>query len=110
MVDPKQPISPEAISAAGLDDWRVIDGVLCALFHTGDFAGGARLTGQIAVVADELNHHPDVDLRYPHLTVRTISHDVSALTSRDVELARRISTLAAEAGAAPGPGEVTGPG
>lgn len=109
MVDPKQPISPEDISAAGLSDWRVIDGVLCALFHTGNFAAGARLTGQIAVVADELNHHPDVDLRYPHLTVRTISHDVSALTSRDVDLARRISTLAAETGAEAAPGEATGP-
>ena len=47
-----------------------------------------RWSRKIAEVADEANHHPDVDLRYPHLTVSLMSHDVGAITARDVRLAR----------------------
>ena len=70
-------------------------------YDTGDFNTGAALVTEIAKVADEANHHPDVDLRYPHLTVSLKSHDVGALTARDVRLARRISELAADAGVSP---------
>ena len=67
-------------------------------FQTGDFNKGAALVTKIAEAADEANHHPDVDLRYPHLTVSLSSHDVGAITARDIRLARRISELAEEAG------------
>ena len=39
-----------------------------------------------------------MDLRYPHLTVSLKSHDVGAITQRDLRLARRISELAGAAG------------
>ena len=67
-------------------------------FDTGDFNTGAALVTKIAEAADEANHHPDVDLRYPHLTVSLSSHDVDAITPRDIRLARKISELAADAG------------
>ncbi len=50
--------------------------------------------------AEEANHHPDLDLRYPFLAVKLVSHDVGGVTSRDLELAGRISELAAAAGVA----------
>jgi 4a-hydroxytetrahydrobiopterin dehydratase len=86
------------IADAGLDGWRKVLDRLVVRFETGDFNAGAALVGRIAEVADEANHHPDVDLRYPHLTVSLKSHDVGAITDRDIRLARRISELAAEAG------------
>ena len=99
----KQRLSGQQVLDEGLDGWRVVLGKLVARFGTGDFSSGARLVSEIARVADEANHHPDVDLRYPHVTVTLLSHDVDALTARDVRLARRISELAAEAGADPDP-------
>lgn len=102
------PVSPyEATHAEGLQDWRYGLGALLARFDTGDFATGAALAQSIAEVADELNHHPDVDLRYPFVIVRTTSHDVGTITSRDLDLARRISQLAVEAGAAARPEAVS---
>lgn len=99
MSGPKDPISPYEISRTeGLDDWRQVRDALSTRLDTGDFATGAKLVQQIADVADELNHHPDVDLQYGALFVRTKSHDVDAITARDVALARRISELAAAAG------------
>ncbi len=91
-------LSYQQILDAGLDDWRKLMGPLQTRFRTGDFATGLALVNRIGEVAEELNHHPDLDLRYPHLNVRLFSHDVGAVTDRDVTMARRISELAREAG------------
>jgi len=86
------------VEAAGLSDWRQLFEALRRRFLTGDFATGLQLVGRIGELAEEANHHPDVDLRYPHVNVRLFSHDVFGVTSRDVDLARAISTVAAELG------------
>lgn len=96
----KQGLTGQQISEAGIGDWRLVMGRLIARFDTGDFNTGAALVAQIAAAADEVDHHPDVDLRYPHLTVSLMSHDVSAVTARDVRLAQRITELADAAGVA----------
>jgi 4a-hydroxytetrahydrobiopterin dehydratase len=46
-----------------------------------------------------MNHHPDLDLRYPTLHVRLSSHDVGGITQRDIDLARQISEMAGRLGA-----------
>lgn len=99
MSDPNAPISPEELShTEGLEGWSQDGDTLVAIIETGGFSRGAALLPEIARVADELNHHPDVDVRYGQVVIRTTSHDVGHLTSRDVELARRISRLVDETG------------
>ena len=39
---------------------------------------------RIGAAAEEMNHHPDLDLRYGQVHVRLFSHDVFGVTSRDV--------------------------
>ncbi len=86
------------VEAAGLDDWRQLFSALHTRFRTGDFATGLSLVNAIGALAEEANHHPDLDLRYPHLNVALMSHDVFGVTSRDVDLARAISAAATELG------------
>jgi len=97
----KQRLTGHQVLDAGLDGWRYVLDKLVVRYATGDFNTGAALVARIAAAADEVDHHPDVDLRYPHLTVSLTSHDVSAVTARDLRLAQRISELAAQAGVAP---------
>jgi 4a-hydroxytetrahydrobiopterin dehydratase len=97
-MDDKQALTGTEVQEEGIDDWRWVLNKLVARFDTGDFNTGAALVTKIAEAADEANHHPDVDLRYPHLTVSLRSHDVEAITQRDVRLARKISELAKDAG------------
>jgi len=80
----------------GVDDWRVLFGGAHAHFRTGSFATGVALVDAIGELADAMNHHPDVDLRYGGVTVRLVSHDVGGLSDRDVRLARQISEAARE--------------
>ena len=79
----------------GLSDWTFRDGTLHAHFETGDFATGLKLLNRVGEAAEAMNHHPDLDLRYPHLEITLSSHDAGGVTDRDVALARTISELAA---------------
>ena len=90
-----------------LQDWRLLFSTLHARFETGDFATGVRLVDAIGEAAEEINHHPDVDVTYRRVDVRLTSHDVGGVTQRDVRLARTISTLAERLGAIPKPAETS---
>lgn len=73
--------------------WGYIDGRLRSQFQTLNFSNGVQFVNQIARVADDLNHHPDVLLTYPRVTIDIFTHDIGGLTEFDFELAKRISKL-----------------
>ncbi len=96
-----QRIQPwEIVDREGLVDWRAILRTIRAEFDAGTFAAAGELAAAIARLADESDHHPELDLRYPALVrVRLTTGAVDDLTTADVELARAISELALRAGA-----------
>lgn len=96
----------DRILDADLPDWRFLLQRLHARFTYDDYAVGLALVAAIGEHVQEVDHHPDLDLRYGALAVATSSHDVGGVTERDVALARRVSELAAELGARPAPSSV----
>ena len=80
--------------------WTYLLGGLQTRIRTRDFAAGLAIVDAIGAAAEAMDHHPDLDLRYTHVDVRLTSHDVGAVTGRDLRLARTISTIAADAGTA----------
>ena len=78
----------------GVEEWRVIANGASTCFRTGSFAKGVRFVNEIDKLADDANHHPDVDLRYAEVTVRLTTHEVGGLTGRDAAMAREISSVA----------------
>jgi 4a-hydroxytetrahydrobiopterin dehydratase len=105
--DDKQRLDGHAVEAELLTDWRVMFSALHARFRTGDFATGLALVNAIGAAAEEADHHPDVDLTYPLVTVRLKSHDVGGITQRDVRLARIVSDAAGSLGAKADPAGVS---
>lgn len=91
-------LTDQEIADAQLADWSVEDGMLSASFDTGDFLSGLKLVSALAEIAEEAGHHPDVLLTYPSVQLSLISHDVEAITQRDVDMARRLSELASQLG------------
>ncbi|WP_183094706.1 4a-hydroxytetrahydrobiopterin dehydratase [Nocardioides stalactiti] len=94
------PITAEQFTAAeGVQDWRVLaSGEVGTVFATGSFARGVDLVVRIGALADAANHHPDVDLSYPRVSVRVSTHEIGGLSERDVALAQQISAAARELG------------
>ena len=87
-----------------LSDWRKLTTSLHARFLTKNFAAGLEFVTAVTEAAEAANHHPDVKLTYPWVDLVLISHDVNALTSRDLDLAEKISQLATERGISADPG------
>lgn len=86
------------IADEGLAGWTYLFDGLRTRIRTGNFATGLSVVDAIGAAAERMDHHPDLDLRYTHVDVRLISHDVGGVTERDVRLARAVSSIAAEAG------------
>src|SRR6478735_4901905 len=100
-------LTPDQVLDAGLDDWRKLAQALHARFRTGSFTAGLDLVTAITEAAERADHHPDVTLTYPLVDVRLVSHDVGAVTQRDVDLAREISAIARDQGVAADPAAPT---
>ncbi|NBE93404.1 4a-hydroxytetrahydrobiopterin dehydratase [Nonomuraea sp. KC401] len=92
-------LTGQQIAAEALDGWVLLLGGLHTRIRTGNFATGLSVVDAIGAAAEEMDHHPDLDLRYTHVDVRLTSHDTRGVTERDVRLARTISRIAADAGA-----------
>lgn len=95
----------DALHDAGLTDWQVTPDGIHTRYLSGDFATGLELVNRIGAAAEEANHHPDLTLTYPQVDVHLFSHDVEAVTDRDLGMARTISDLAAELDIAAGPAD-----
>jgi 4a-hydroxytetrahydrobiopterin dehydratase len=100
MTEPSEKLTATQVLEAGLPDWRQIFGRIKARFHSGDFATGLALVDRIGAAAEAADHHPDVHLTYADVVVALTSHDAGGITSRDLDLARRISSHAADLGIA----------
>lgn len=98
MADPREKLSATQVRAAGLADWRQIQGCIKARFRTGDFRTGLALVDQIGAAAEAANHHPDLHLTYSDVIVTLESQDVRGITNRDLDLAAQISSRAADLG------------
>ncbi|MGK5679263.1 4a-hydroxytetrahydrobiopterin dehydratase [Actinoplanes sp. URMC 104] len=86
------------IAAENLTGWVYLPGGLHTRIRTGDFRTGLALADAIGEVAEQMDHHPDLDLRYPAVHIRLTSHDVGGVTMRDVRLARAITSVASALG------------
>ncbi|MDF1815652.1 MAG: 4a-hydroxytetrahydrobiopterin dehydratase [Verrucomicrobiales bacterium] len=58
-----------------------------------EFMDGIDFVDGVAEIAEEADHHPDIDIRYCTITVRLTSHEQGGLTEADFDLAKRIDTL-----------------
>ena len=89
----------QQIADEALDGWGYLLNGLQTRIRTRNFAMGLAIVNAIGAAAEEMNHHPDLDLRYTHVDVRLTSHDAGGVTDRDIRLARLISSITVDAGA-----------
>jgi 4a-hydroxytetrahydrobiopterin dehydratase len=59
-----------------------------------DFKGSVDFVNRITAPAEEMNHHPDLEISWNKVDVRLSTHSQGGLTSNDFELAQQIEDLA----------------
>ncbi|GAB2739948.1 4a-hydroxytetrahydrobiopterin dehydratase [Sinomonas soli] len=94
----REPLTEEQIrdELGRLTDWCHVNGALATVYRLPSSAEALALIAAVGEVAEELNHHPDLDWRYNRVILRFSSHDAgSVVTARDVEAAHRCTLRAA---------------
>lgn len=82
-----------------LPEWRREGDEIRRTVTAPDFPGAIRIVDEIAVKAEELNHHPDIDIRWRTLHLALTTHDKGGLTELDFTLAALIDKIVSEHGA-----------
>ena len=93
---PRPPrLSPDELSAAlaGLPAWSGDGDAVRRTVELPSFRDAVSAIVAIADVAEELDHHPDVDLRWRTLHLTLVTHSAGGVTDLDLQLARRIDAL-----------------
>ena len=78
---------------AGLDGWERSGDAIVKQFDNGDFKGSVEFVNRLTPVAEEMNHHPDLEISWKTVTVTISTHSEGGLTDGDFALARRIESL-----------------
>jgi len=60
-----------------------------------DFLAAVALVSRVAELAEQMDHHPDIDVRWRRVRFALRTHDAGGTTALDLEQARRIDALAA---------------
>jgi 4a-hydroxytetrahydrobiopterin dehydratase len=58
-----------------------------------DFADALTYVNAVGALAEEMDHHPDIDIRWNTVTLRLTTHSEGGLTRLDLDLAGRIDAL-----------------
>lgn len=87
-----KPLSEAEITErlAGLPDWERHGNEIRRTFAFADFKGSMAFVNRVAVLAEAMDHHPDIDIRYAKVTLALSTHDAGGLTDRDFDLAGRV--------------------
>ncbi len=78
-----------------LPDWSKVSGAaeITATYELADFAAALAFVNQVGAEAEEMGHHPDIDIRWNTVTLTVATHSEGGLTQLDIELAHRIAQL-----------------
>ncbi len=86
----------EALS--GLTDWQRDGNSIVRKAKLPSFPAAIEAVRAVADLAEERDHHPDIDIRYWNLTFRLSTHSEGGITGKDIELAGEIDRVLAQAG------------
>jgi 4a-hydroxytetrahydrobiopterin dehydratase len=77
-----------------LDGWARAGDAIERELELKDFVGSVEFVNLLVPVAEEMNHHPDLEISWNKVKVTISTHSEGGLTRNDFELARRIDALA----------------
>jgi 4a-hydroxytetrahydrobiopterin dehydratase len=101
-------LTGDQIAEAHLTDWRKLGQGLHARYVVGDFGAGVRFVAAVGEAGEALGHHPRVTMGDGFVDLKLLSHDavyrdgegtdhvIDWVTQTDVDLALRVTEIAAE--------------
>lgn len=88
-------------ASEALPTWRYLLGRMHLTVDAGSFPSALAFVNDVARIAEEHNHHPEIDLRYSRVHLAVASHDAGGITERDVSFGSAVADLVAARGLEP---------
>jgi 4a-hydroxytetrahydrobiopterin dehydratase len=85
-----------ALAAADGPDWHLLGGKLIKTVVCPSFTEALEYVLEVGRLAEEADHHPDIDIRYNRVTLGLVTHDSDGITALDLALARSIDAIGNE--------------
>jgi 4a-hydroxytetrahydrobiopterin dehydratase len=82
---------------ATLDGWSGDPRAITRTVELPTFMTAIEVVNRVAEVAEGMDHHPDIDIRWRTLTFSCSTHTAGGVTDKDFELAHRINEITAAA-------------
>jgi len=76
--------------------WRRDGEAIVRSFECGDFVGSVRFVESLVEPAEEMGHHPDLEISWDKVTVTISTHSEGGLTAADFELAGKVDALSSK--------------
>jgi 4a-hydroxytetrahydrobiopterin dehydratase len=90
----RTPLTAAEIAEQAPEGWYVEHGQLTTRRELPSFPEAIAFVQRVAELAEELDHHPDIDIRWRTVVLAVSTHDAGgAITGKDIELARRVGAL-----------------
>jgi 4a-hydroxytetrahydrobiopterin dehydratase len=77
---------------AQLAGWKLTGKEIRREYKFPGFREAMAFVNRVAELADEADHHPDIDIRYNKVLLVLSTHSAGGLTKKDFDLAQRIDS------------------
>jgi 4a-hydroxytetrahydrobiopterin dehydratase len=94
-----EPLDADGVrkSLAALSGWTGDTSEISRTVELPGFPAAIAVVDRVAEVAESMDHHPDIDIRWATLTFRCATHTVGGVTDLDVTLAAKINAIVDQA-------------
>lgn len=79
---------------SALAGWSRKGNEITKTFQFDGFPAAVAFVQAIVPIAEGMNHHPDVDVRYSRVIIKLSTHDQGGITKKDLTQARKIEEVA----------------
>ncbi len=76
-----------------LKDWTKAGNEIRTTVKLKDFVHAMGFVNSVALLAEKMDHHPDIDIRWNSVTLTLSTHSAGGLTDNDFNLAKQIDEL-----------------
>ncbi len=88
-------LQPEEVEQAlkKVPEWELEDKSITRTYEFDDFSEAMEFVNNVAEIAEDAEHHPDIDIRWNKVVLALSTHSKGGITENDFEVAERIDNL-----------------
>lgn len=86
-------LADDEIEDRAPEEWNQEGDEIVRIYEFDEYLDGVAFASEVAELAEEEVHHPEIRIRYDEVEVRLTSHEEGGVTEQDIEMADRFDDL-----------------